>query len=291
MALVVQDAAETICVRVLDGAVVDAVHDVLQLALARGGQEDAGHALALQVLGQAFGVAPAAGVVHHQGVVDAVGGVVDRGGVVRVDDLDLHAVGGDGVGFLVHADGAFEGAVDGVAAQQAGALGEVVVRAAAHHDGAQAQAVAAACLFDEEAGQEPADPAEAVKHNVGAGAVVGAALAHDLGQFGAEELFQGGAVALCLELLVQAGDVDRCGAQLQAGQGVQQRGGLFQEQLVLAHPAGEAVRLEDVHGGLVDQAAAVDAGDHVVFAVQPADHRNHGLGEGLPAHPRIKTRI
>ena len=63
------------------------------------------------------------------------------------------------------------------------------------------------------------------------------------------------------------------------------------EQLVVAHPAGEAVRLEDVHGGLVDQAAAVDAGHHVVFAVQPADHRNHGLGERLPAHPRIKTRI
>ena len=110
-------------VRVQDGAVVDAVHDVLQLALARSGEEDAGHALALQVLGQALGVAPAAGVVHHQRVLDAVGGVVDGGGVVRVDDLDLHAVGGDGVGFLVHPDGALERAVDRVAAQQAGALG------------------------------------------------------------------------------------------------------------------------------------------------------------------------
>ena len=123
MALVVQEAAETICVRVGDVAVVDAVHDVLQVALARCGQQDAGHALAQQVLGQALGVAPAAGVVHHEGVLDAVGGVVDRGGVVRVDDLDLDAVGRDGVGVGVHLDGAFEGAVDGVAAQQAGALG------------------------------------------------------------------------------------------------------------------------------------------------------------------------
>ena len=114
-------------VRVLDGAVVDAVHDVLQLALARSGQQYPCNALALQVLGQALGVAPAARVVHDERVVDAVRGVVDRGGVVRVDDLDLDAVGGDGVGFLVDPDGAFEGTVDRVAAQQAGALGKVVV--------------------------------------------------------------------------------------------------------------------------------------------------------------------
>ena len=248
-------------------------------------------ALALQVLGQALGVAPASRVVDHQGVVDAVGGVVDRGGVVRVDDLDLDAVGGDGVVLEVHLDGAFEGAVDRVAAQQAGALGEVVVRTAAHHDGAQAQAVAAAGLFDQEAGQEPADAAEAVEDDVGAGAVVAAALADNLGEFLAEELIQGGAVALGAVLLGEAGNVDGCGAELQLGQGVQQRGGLLEAQFFLAHPAREAVCLEDVHGGLVDQAAAVDGGDHVVFAVQPADHRDHGLGERLPAHPRIKTRI
>jgi hypothetical protein len=28
-----------------------------------------------------------------------------------------------------------------------------------------------------------------------------------------------------------------------------------------------------------------------IIAVQAADHRNHGLGESLPVHPRIKTRI
>ncbi len=56
--------------------------------------------------------------------------------------------------------------------------------------------MAAAGLFDQEAGQEPADAAEAVEDDVGAGAVVAAALAHDLGEFGAEELIQGGAVAL-----------------------------------------------------------------------------------------------
>ncbi len=181
--------------------------------------------------------------------------------------------------------------MDRVAAQQAGALGEVVVRTAADHDRAQAQAVPAAGLFDQEAGQEPADAAEAVEDDVGAGAVVAAALAHNLGEFLAEELIQRGAVALGAVLLREAGNIDGCGAELQLGQGIQQRGGLLEAEFFFAHPAREAVCLEDVHGGLVDQAAAVDGGDHVVFAVQPADHRNHGLGERLPAHPRIKTRI
>ena len=102
-------------------------------------------------------------------------------------------------------------------------------RTLADHDGAQPQAVAAAGLLDQDAGQQPADAAEAVEDDVGAGAVVAAALADDLGQFLAEELFQGGAIALCLVLLGQPGDVDRCGAELQLGQGVQQRGGLFEQ--------------------------------------------------------------
>ena len=181
--------------------------------------------------------------------------------------------------------------MDRVAAQQAGPLGEVVVRSAAHHDGAQPQAVAAAGLFNEEAGQEAPDPAEAVKHHVGAGAVVAAALAHHVGELCTEEFLQRCPGAFLLELLVQARDVDGRRAEFQPRQCVQQRCGLLQKQFVLAHPARETVRLEDVHGGLVDQAPAMDAGHHIIFAVQPADHRNHGLGKSLPAHPRIKTRI
>ncbi|MCY1219260.1 hypothetical protein D9M72_312280 [compost metagenome] len=63
-------------VRVKDGAVIDAVDDVLQLALARRREQDAGNALAQEVLGQAFGVAPASRVIHDEGVLDAVGRVV-----------------------------------------------------------------------------------------------------------------------------------------------------------------------------------------------------------------------
>ncbi|MCY1219259.1 hypothetical protein D9M72_312270 [compost metagenome] len=168
--------------------------------------------------------------------------------------------------------------MDRVPAEQAGTLGEVVVRAAADHDGPEPEAVAAAGLFNEEAREQAADAAEAIEHDVGAGAVVAAALPDDVGEFGAQEFIQACTVGLGLELLVQAGNIDCRSTQVQPGEGIQQRGRLFQEQLVLAHPSRKAVRLQDVHGGFVDQAAAVDGGHHVVLAVQPADDRDHGLG-------------
>ena len=68
--------------------------------------------------------------------------------------------------FLVDGDGAVEGAVHRVAAQQAGALDQVVVAALAHHDGAQPQLFAAAGVLDQDAGQQAADAAEAVEHDI-----------------------------------------------------------------------------------------------------------------------------
>src|SRR5699024_7443065 len=105
-----------------DVLVVDAVHDVRHVALARRGQQDLGHALRLQVLAQALTVAPAAGVVDDDRVVDVVRGVVDGRRVGGVNHLDGRAIGPDDVVLLIDGDGAVESAVDGVAAQQRGAL-------------------------------------------------------------------------------------------------------------------------------------------------------------------------
>jgi hypothetical protein len=113
-------------VMVGDRPLVDPVEDVLEVPLAGRRDQDLVDAGAGEVSGEAVGVAPTAGVVNQQGVLDAVDGVVDRGWVARVDGLDDGAVGGDGVAVRVDGDGAVEGAVHGVAAQQAGAFDEVV---------------------------------------------------------------------------------------------------------------------------------------------------------------------
>src|SRR5690606_6463335 len=92
-----------------DGAVVDTVHDILQVALARCGQHHAGHAWALEVLGQASFVAPHAGVIHDDSIVDAVGGVIDAARIASIDHLDLIAIGGQRVVLFIDGDGALEG--------------------------------------------------------------------------------------------------------------------------------------------------------------------------------------
>ena len=150
-----------------NSGIVDAKDDVFNIALARRGQQHAGHALGLQVLGQAFLIAPNTGVIHQNGVVDAVLGVIDRGRVVGVDHLDLRAIGPDNLFFLVHADGAVEGTVDGIAAQEAGALDDVPFALIAHHNRAQAHAAVSGFASDEDAGKEAADAAKAVQHDIG----------------------------------------------------------------------------------------------------------------------------
>ena len=68
--------------------------------------------------------------------------------------------------------------------------GAKVERPAAHDDGAQPQSVAAAGLLDEQARHEAPDASEPVEHNVGAGALVAAALSDDARELGADELLQ-----------------------------------------------------------------------------------------------------
>ena len=63
-----------------DVVVVDAVHDVLDRALAGRGEQHAGDPGGPEVLREPLLVAPAAGVVDDDRVADAVGGVVDRRG-------------------------------------------------------------------------------------------------------------------------------------------------------------------------------------------------------------------
>src|SRR5690606_2866466 len=242
---------------------------------------------------QAFGITPLAGVVHQQGVLDAVLGVVDGRRVVGVDDLDQVAVGGQGVAGFVDGDGAVERAMHGVATQQAGALDQVVLGALAHDDGAQAQAVTATGFLDQDASQQAADAAEAVEHDIGAftgGAVL---LAGHVGQFVLGELFDAATGTFGLELGNHLAQVNRGGAQLELAHGLENREGVMHGELVLAVQTvtGETMGLEDIDHRTVDQATAVDRGHDVVVAVQLTDHRNHRFCEGFTVDPLTETLV
>ena len=89
----------------------------------------------------------------------------------------------------------------------------------------------------------------------------------------------------------EEGKRERGRAGLKEKKGIKQRGGEKRTKREIREKEREKERMEEGNGGKVDQGPAMNGGDHVVFAVQPANHRNHGLGESLLAHPCIKARI
>ena len=100
-----------------DDVVVHTEHDVLHVALTGSGQQNTRNAGAVQVLLKTRNVAPAAGVVHQQSVLDAVLGVVDSGRVRGVNEANRNTVSDDGAVLFVHLNNALEGAVNRVALQ------------------------------------------------------------------------------------------------------------------------------------------------------------------------------
>ena len=268
-----------------DRVAVDPVDDVLDPARSGGREQDAGDALRAQVLPEPGLVAPAAGVVHDDRVVDPVGRVVDRCRVVGVDHADEGAVREDRLLLLVDLDRALERPVDGVAPQEARALAQVGVAALAHDDRPQPQAGADARVRDEDAGDEPPDPPEAVEDDVGRARRL---RPHDLRELGAEEVGERLGLVLPaqrIEALRQPRDVDRDRTEAEAGQRLEDREGLRRIEHVVAREAGEAVGLEDVDRRAPDEPTAVDRRDDPALAIEPADEGDHPLGELLAGRP------
>src|SRR5699024_1795491 len=266
----------------VDVGVVDAEDEVLDVALARCGEQRACNTLGLQVLAQALTVAPHTGVVDDDGVVDAVLGVVDLGRLVGVDDLDRGAVGPDDVVLLVDPNGAVEAAMDGVAAQQGGTLLQVVLGVLTDDDGTQARAGLLGALGEQNAGQEAADAAEAVEDDVGGRAVT--AGADDVGELLLEELIDGGSVSeiatLVLECGGQGAKVRGDGVQVELCDALEDRHGVRDRQVVVDDATCEAVLLQNVGLSNVDELATEDGRHDVLFAAELPEQRDHLFRQG-----------
>src|SRR5699024_4633279 len=191
--------------------VVDAVDNVVHIALTWCGQQYVGNALGFQVLAQSLAVAPHAGVIHQHGVVDAVRSVVNISRVVGVDHLDLGAISPDDFVFFIHFDGAVECAMDGIAAQQGSTLVNVLITLLAHDDSAQTDTTIGSLAGNKNACEQAADAAKAVEHNITGFVLRGGA------NYFLQLLFQVGAQVIGLrsaEAFRQAAHINRGGAKV-----------------------------------------------------------------------------
>ena len=191
---------------------VDAEDDVRDIAFARRGQHDTVGTFGLQVLRQALTITPCAGVVDDNGVVDAVGGVVDFLWRVGVDDLDLGAVCPDDAVFFIHGNGAVEFAMHGITAQQRGTFDDVTFTLRANHDGTQTYTAIGCFALDENACEQTTNTAKTIKHDVGGFFHIRAAT-NDFFQFGMQVVRKISDTGL-RKPNGQAPDVDRCGTQI-----------------------------------------------------------------------------
>ncbi len=123
-------------VRRLDQVAVDARHNILKLAFPRGSQNNFASPFALQMPRKSRFVAPHTGVVDDNRIVNTVLGVINGIRGVRINDLDLIAIGDKGLALVIYAYRALKRPVHRVTAQQACTFFEIVGRfTLTHHNG------------------------------------------------------------------------------------------------------------------------------------------------------------
>ena len=268
-----------------DDVVVHAEHDVLHVALTGSGQQNTRNAGAVQVLLKARNVAPAAGVVHQQSVLDAVLGVVDSGRVRGVDEANRNTVSDDGAVLLVHLNNALERAVNRVALQQGCTLDQVPVTVLTDHNSAQVQARTQrrGGTLQQNTSQQATNTTKAVQHNVLLLRLV-TLVVHGGTQLLGQPHGQLGGASLVV-CLVQSSNVNRARAQVQLNQGANQLEGVRGVQGRTVDVGYEIVQLQQLNDRLVDQAAAVNAQHHAVLAVQLTDEGDQLLCGSLTVNP------
>ena len=266
---------------------VDAEHHVLHLPLAGSGQQHLAGTARFQVLGETRLITPDPGVVDDQRIVNAVGGVVDVGRAVGVDHLDESAIGDDGAAFTIHFDGAVEGAVHRVAAQQAGTFLQIPVATATYHDGAQAQRIGGAGALDQQAGQQAADAAKAVEHHVGRLRHLAAAKGRCQSRL--QIVLDPRLILMILPVTDrQLAKVYLGGGGFEGNDGLEQGEALLDGEGSALVAADDPVGLEDIDGGGVLQRAAVEGDLDPLLSVEATNQGLHGFGELLALLPRLQ---
>ena len=272
-----------------DPVVVNPVHNILDVTFTRRCQQNPADPLGFQVQTKPGLVAPDTCVVNNNRIVNAVLGVIHLIRARRVDHLDKVAIGDQRRVFFVHGDRTVEGAVNRIAAQQAGALFEVIVcPTLTNHDGTQTQVVTATGLLDHDPGQQPPDPPETVKHHVfgvvfGIFLRLGLILADNRANLTLEKVIKRS--AFFLEFHRELADIHVPATQLHLVHCLQNRQGVVNRQLAVFNLTHKAVRANDVDDRLVDNGPAIHRRDHIVFTVETADQRNHGFRSGFSFRP------
>ena len=151
----------------LDQVAVDARHNIFKLAFSRGSQNNFASAFTLQMPRKPCFVTPHTGVVDDNRIVNTVLCVINGIRGVRINDLDLIAIGDKGLALVIDAYRTLKRPVYRITAQQACTLFKIVGRFTfTHHNGSQSQTIATISLINQNPGQKATNAAKTIQHNV-----------------------------------------------------------------------------------------------------------------------------
>ena len=239
-------------------------------------------------------VTPHTGVVDDNRIVNTVLCVINGIGGVRVNDLDLIAIGDKGLALVIDAYRALKGPVYRITAQQACTLFKIVGRfTLTHHNGSQSQTIATISLINQNTGQKATNAAKTIQHHV---LRLGQRLAsepYQRVQFPIQVLLQTQAVSCALQRIpyCQTTDIDMCRPQIQLAQPIKHRKSLLFGQLISCDLPHIAVVFHYLVHRPIDQWFTVDITLNVLFAGQLPHQRNHAFSQCLALLPVFEVVV
>ncbi len=229
--------------------IIDAGNDIFHITFAGRRQNHFRNAGARQMDRQTFAVAPFAGVINQDGIVDAVLGVIHFLRAVGVDHLHFHTVGHKRLALFIDTNGAIERTVNRVAAQQRGALDQIIFSTAlAYNHRAQAQVVTAAGFLDQQARHQTTDTAKAIQHHIAGWTGQFLVTTDQIGNLTADKFINRLPSRLAFGLVGNrnTASINMGRTQVQCSQRLNHRKGFKLRQFVLLDLTHKAVRLHDI---------------------------------------------
>ena len=120
-----------------------------------------------QVATETRSIFPNTRIINNQRVVNAVFGVINFGGGIRVNHFDGVAVNHQSILIIEDANGTLKCTMHGVTAQQGRTFLEIVLnRSPANHDSAQSQHISPAGFINQNTRYQSADTTKTIEHNI-----------------------------------------------------------------------------------------------------------------------------
>ena len=178
-----------------------------------------------------------------------------------------------------------------VTAQQAGTFEKIISSPFPHNRRPDTQFFAAPRFLHQNTGQQAADTAETVQHNILRFRAQRRAAGIDAGQFLEDEIINRDRTVQALELDNQFAQINTGRGKFKFGHRFDQREGFRHGKLFINNKPGEPVGFKNIDHRTVYQGTAIHRRYNIILTVHSPDNRQHLLGTVFLGLPVLKIHF